>query len=155
MVFLLTSPVFAEGERIPDRYTCEGEDVSPPLLWADPPAGARSFALVCSDPDAPMGVWYHWAIFDLPAATADLPEAFPGAARVGSIRQATNDFRRVGYGGPCPPRGHGEHRYRFELTALSVLVLPLADRCNCWQVENAAARNRIVSANIIGVYSRS
>lgn len=154
MVFLLTSPAFTDGEFIPVRYTCDGENISPPLQWANAPSETKSFILVCSDPDAPVGVWYHWAIFNLPASTTALPEALANKTRVDGACQAINDFRYVGYGGPCPPRGHGVHHYRFELTAASIPALPLDDPCDCRAVEMAAEWYRIASAIIVGTYSR-
>lgn len=155
MTFVLTCPAFTDGERIPGRFTCEGDDVSPPLEWDDPPAEALSFSLVCSDPDAPGKVWYHWAIFDIPVSASGLPEAVPRHPRVGGARQAVSDFRRFGYGGPCPPRGHGDHRYRFELTALTVAALALGERCDCRAVEAATLQYRLGTAILSGTYSRT
>jgi Raf kinase inhibitor-like YbhB/YbcL family protein len=154
MAMTLTSSAFVEGARIPARFTCEGADMSPPLAWSDPPAGARSFALVCSDPDAPVGTWYHWAVFDLPADCRALPEDYPKDPRVGGVRQAVTDFRRTGYGGPCPPKGHGTHHYRFNLMALAVPALDLADRLGCRDVETAAKRHLLAEAMLTGIYSR-
>ena len=114
----ISSPAFAEGEPIPALYTCEGSDISPPLQWSGVPAGASSLALVCDDPDAPMGTWVHWVVYHLPPQARGLPEATPCSESLpdGSL-QGITDFERVGYGGPCPPPG-GAHRYFFKLYAL-------------------------------------
>lgn len=154
MPLTLTSPSFSDGARIPVRHTCEGEDRSPPLTWSGAPATTRSFALVCSDPDAPVGTWYHWAIFDIAADRSSLPEALATEAVLPFARQAINDFKRPGYGGPCPPKGHGTHRYQFRLLALAVAALPLPPRCDARAVERAAAAHVIAEATLCGVYSR-
>ncbi len=121
MAFELTSSAFAHGESIPMRYSCDGEDISPPLTWGDPPAGTQSFALIMDDPDAPMGTWVHWVVYNLPAATRGLPENVPTDAQLpdGSL-QGTNSWGRIGYGGPCPPSG--THRYFFKLYALDTTI---------------------------------
>ncbi len=107
MTLCLQSPAFGEGDPVPMRHSCEGEDVSPALSWRGLPEGCRSLALVCEDPDAPGGIWYHWAIFDIPAETRELADGVPPQDRLGAMRQALNSFHRIGYGGPCPPPGHG------------------------------------------------
>ncbi len=112
----IESPAFRDGERIPERYTCEGADVSPPLAFSVDLPAARSLALVVDDPDAPGGTWVHWLVYNLPALTVALPEAVAAAALPGKARFGTNSWRRVGWGGPCPPSG--THRYRFTLHAL-------------------------------------
>jgi Raf kinase inhibitor-like YbhB/YbcL family protein len=122
MALTLKSSAFGQEQRIPDRYTCEGDDISPPLSWSGAPPRTQSFALVCSDPDAPMKTWYHWAIFDIPATADHLDEGVGSRVRAGGLRQAVNDFGRPGYGGPCPPKGHSEHHYRFHLLALDARV---------------------------------
>jgi len=154
MTFRLSSPEFAADARIPKRFTCEGDDVSPPLQWQGAPPETRSFALLCDDPDAPAGTWHHWALFDMPPDVTRLAAAYPTDPRVGDTRQALNDFRRSGYGGPCPPRGHGTHHYRFRLLALSVAKLDLPKTARCPDVE-AAARSHVVSETVLtGTYSR-
>lgn len=116
--FELRSSAFAAGETIPVTYTCDGPDRSPPLAWREPPAAAKGFALVSEDPDAPGGIWTHWIVYDLPATARELPDGIPTTPGIaGSGRQGTNDFKRVGYGGPCPPHG-APHRYVFRLYAL-------------------------------------
>jgi Raf kinase inhibitor-like YbhB/YbcL family protein len=154
MALILTSPAFSDGARIPARYTCEGEDRSPPLAWSGAPAAALSLALICSDPDAPVGTWYHWVIFDLPAGRTELPEALATDAALPFARQAVNDFKRTGYGGPCPPKGHGTHRYQFRLLALDVAALPMPLRCDARAVEQTAKAHILAEATLTGLYSR-
>ena len=154
MALILSSSAFADGERIPRPYSCEGADMSPPLHWKGAPAGTKGWAMVCSDPDAPMGTWYHWAVFDIPPEMSGLPESYPTDARVGETRQAVTDFGHKGYGGPCPPKGHGEHRYRFVLSALDVDKLPLPAGVECRDVEAAAREHAIMQTVLTGVYSR-
>jgi hypothetical protein len=150
----ITSAAFGPGARVPPRHGCEGADQSPPLTWSEVPKQAKSLALVCSDPDAPAGTWYHWAAFDMPTATTGLPESYQKAARVGKVRQAINDFGKPGYGGPCPPKGHGTHHYHFRLYALDVEKLDLKDGAKCKDVEAAAERHAIAKAELVGTYSR-
>lgn len=152
MTMRLISSAIAENGKIPLRFTCDGADVSPPLAWTGAPSAARSFAIICSDPDAPAGIWFHWAIFDIPARTTDLPERYP--ADNGTARQAINDFHRKGYGGPCPPPGHGRHHYHFKLYAIDVERLDLPPSASCRDVEGEAAVNALAIAELIGVYSR-
>lgn len=154
MALTLTSSAFAHGERIPKRYTCDGEDLSPPLSWSGAPEGTMSFALVCDDPDAPMGTWHHWAAYDIPAEFSELEEGFPADARIGSVHQAFTDFGRTGYGGPCPPKGHGTHHYGFRLFALDVKHLELPAGAKCEDVEKAAAPHVLARAELMGTYSR-
>ena len=113
----LTSGSFEEGGMIPRRHTCDGADVSPPLAWDGVPATAVALALICDDPDAPMGTWVHWVLYDLPPDVAELPEGVPTQEVLDSgARQGRNGSRRIGYAGPCPPSG--THRYYFKLYAL-------------------------------------
>lgn len=154
MTLTLESGAFDSEARIPDRYTCMGDDVSPPLAWSGVPPQTRSFALLCEDPDAPSGTWHHWAVFDIPATQTGLPEAFPKEARSGVIRQAVNDFRRSGYGGPCPPPGHGIHRYRFRLLALDIQTLELGGYAKCDDVARSAEPHVLEETVLIGTYSR-
>jgi Raf kinase inhibitor-like YbhB/YbcL family protein len=119
MAFELTSTAFGNGETIPQKYSCDGPDISPPLQWTDPPAGTKSLALICDDPDAPVGIWVHWVLYGLSADTRELSEDIPKEKMLENGRQGKNDFGRIGYGGPCPPRGPA-HRYFFKLYALDV-----------------------------------
>jgi Raf kinase inhibitor-like YbhB/YbcL family protein len=149
----LVSDAFAHGQTIPRRFTCDGDDLSPPLAWSETPTGTKSFVLLCDDPDAPGGKWHHWAAYNIAASSTALAE---GAGRAGAtdFRQGTNDFSRVGYGGPCPPRGHGPHRYNFRLLALSADHLPLRAAPSCTEVEREARKHVLAEATLIGLYQR-
>jgi len=154
MAFELTSTAFAEGERIPVRYTCEGEDVSPPLMWAEPPAGTQSFLLVVADPDAPGGVFHHWGAYELPGTWRQLAEGYTANRRPAGFRETINDFGQEGYNGPCPPPGHGVHRYHLRLYALGVAALDAPDRPSCPQLMEAARAHVLDVATITGTYVR-
>jgi hypothetical protein len=118
MTIQLTSSAFTEGASIPAKHTCDGQDSSPPLKWSNLPPGARSLALVADDPDAPAGTWVHWVIYNIPSTVTELPEGLPTTETISNgAAQGANDFKRLGYGGPCPPRGN-PHRYFFKLYAL-------------------------------------
>lgn len=151
----LQSSAFADGEEIPREYTCDGANVSPPLGWSGAPAGTKSFALLCDDPDAPAGVWRHWAVYDLSPEVSALPE---GAGRPGPKRgfsQGINDFGRSGYGGPCPPPRHGVHHYRFRLLALSTSTLDVPrEEPSCLDVERAASEALLEETVLVGTYRR-
>lgn len=113
----IKSPAFSEGAMIPSKYTCEGQDVSPPLEIHGVPEQAKSLALISDDPDAPRGTWVHWVLYDWPADRPTIPENVPKIGQLpNGAKQGTNDFRRLGYGGPCPPSG--THRYFFRVYAL-------------------------------------
>jgi hypothetical protein len=117
----IKSKAFEEGGMIPKKYTCDGMDVSPPLMWASVPEGTKSLALICDDPDAPRGTWVHWVIFDIPVETRELPENIPPQRTLANgAKQGINDFRKIGYGGPCPPGG--TNRYYFKLYALDTKI---------------------------------
>jgi Raf kinase inhibitor-like YbhB/YbcL family protein len=117
MPFALKTTAFSAGESIPKKYTCDGSDLSPALTWANAPAGTQSLALIADDPDAPVGTWTHWIAWNIPLQSA-LPESLAKIAALSDgTRQGKNDFRRIGYGGPCPPPGT-PHRYFFKLYAL-------------------------------------
>src|SRR5579885_1072038 len=121
MTLKITSTAFDEGGMIPAKYTCDGENVSPPLAWSGVPEAAKSLALVADDPDAPGGTWTHWVIYQIPATEKGLAEHVPARDTLdGGARQGKNDFKKTGYGGPCPPSG--AHRYFFKLYALDTDV---------------------------------
>ena len=148
----LRSAAFGDGSNIPGRFTCEGEDVSPPLNWGDVPAGTRSLALVCDDPDAPSATWHHWAAYDIPADWTGLTEGIRSDDK--TIHQASNDSHRQGYSGPCPPRGHGPHRYHFRLLALSIENLPVPKHPSSQTVEREARKHMIAEATLVGLFER-
>ncbi len=151
MAFRLTVAGFREGETIPKQHTCEGKDVSPALAWEGAPAGTQSFALIMDDPDAPAGTWNHWLLWDIPAGANSLPEGY----RPGSLgTDGTNDFGKTGYGGPCPPRGHGPHRYYFRLYALDVPQLKLAPRARRAELDKALRGHVLAEAAYMGRYER-
>jgi Raf kinase inhibitor-like YbhB/YbcL family protein len=147
----LVSNAFAEGTAIPRRFTCDGENLSPPLQWSGAPEGSRSFVLLCDDPDAPVGTWHHWAVYDIPPAVTEFAV---NAAQNTRMKQAVNDFRKVGYGGPCPPHGHGPHHYHFRLLALSMEDLPAKANASCRDIEREARKHAIAEAILIGWYER-
>ena len=149
----LTSTAFTEGAAIPAKHTCDATNVSPPLKWSGVPAGARSLALIADDPDAPGGTWVHWVLYDLPPGTAELPEDLAKSQYVaGGAKQGLNDFRHLGYGGPCPPRGK-PHRYFFKLYAL-VVVLDLKPGATKKDVEHAMEKHVLAQAQLMGTYQR-
>jgi Raf kinase inhibitor-like YbhB/YbcL family protein len=149
----LRSAAFADGAAIPRRFTCAGEDISPPFEWSEVPAGTWSFALLCEDPDAPGGTWHHWAAYDLAPTVTGLPlDAGNNAAKL-SFKQAINDFGKPGYGGPCPPPGT-PHHYHFRLLALSVDRLSVAGNSSCVAVESEARKHRLAEATLVGIYRR-
>ena len=156
MSLTLTSPTFVDGGEIPVRYTCEGEDVSPPLAWSAPPAGTRSLALIVDDPDAPdpkapKTTWVHWVLYNLPPAAGSLPEGVGRAALPAGAREGRNDWQRTGYGGPCPPVGR--HRYFFKLHALDA-VLPDLGRATKARLEQAMRGHVLAHAELIGTYEK-
>jgi len=151
VTFTLESPAFAAGATIPKLYTCEGADVSPELRWQDAPAGTRSFALIVDDPDAPGRTFTHWVLFDIPADRTSLPEGLqPGDVGVAG----RNDFGKTGYGGPCPPPGHGPHRYFFTLYALDTETLNLERGASRTEVERAMSGHIVGKAQLMGRYER-
>jgi Raf kinase inhibitor-like YbhB/YbcL family protein len=157
MAFTLRSPSFPPSGSIPAKYTCEGDDLSPPLEWADAPAATKSFALIVDDPDAPdpkapRMTWVHWVLYNLPAGAGALPEAVAPAALPAGTRQGLNDWKRTGYGGPCPPIGR--HRYFHKLYALDA-VLPDLGSATKAQVEQAMKSHVLATAELIGTYQKS
>jgi Raf kinase inhibitor-like YbhB/YbcL family protein len=150
----LTSTAFQEGATIPKQYTGDGKDVSPPLWWSGAPSNTQSFALICDDPDAPRAEpWVHWALFDLPADTHELPEGIAaGKMLPGGAKQGKNDFNKIGYGGPAPPRGK-QHRYYFKLYALDTAV-NLKEGATKQQLEQAMQGHILASGQLMGQYGR-
>ena len=149
----LSSSAFSEGANIPKQYTDDGTNVSPPLRWADPPQETKSFALICDDPDAPRGIWVHWVIFNIPAGQRELEEGVPVQETNSSgAKQGKNDFGRIGYGGPAPPKGK-PHRYFFKLYALSTM-LDLAPGATKDQLIAAMKGHVLAEGQLMGKYGR-
>lgn len=147
MVIQMVSEAFIEGGKIPEKHTCDGEDVSPPLAWTGVPQGAKSLALIMDDPDAPGKGFVHWVLFDIPAATEALPEGAEGKGVPG-----TNNFRQTGYNGPCPPAS-ATHRYFFKLYALDQ-ELKLSPGATKADVESAMQGHILASGQLMGKYGR-
>ena len=148
----VTSSVFKNDGLIPSKYTCDGEDISPPLQWEAVPQGAKSIALICDDPDAPMGTFVHWVLFNLPADTKELAEKVPvDKILPDGASQGITDFGRVGYGGPCPPSG--THRYFFKIYVLDTkLDLPAGARKS--QLLKAMDGHILAQGQLVGKYKR-
>ncbi|MCH6558228.1 MAG: YbhB/YbcL family Raf kinase inhibitor-like protein [Nitrospirae bacterium] len=148
----LKSSAFEAGDLIPAKYTCDGSDVSPPLSWSDAPSGTQSFALISDDPDAPRGTWVHWVAWNIPATSRSLDEGLPKQDSLpNGMKQGTTDFRRVGYGGPCPPSG--THRYFFKLYALDT-SLNLPSSTTKAALEKAMQGHILKQGELMGVYRR-
>jgi len=153
MSLKLTTNAFSPGGTIPKKFTCDGPDVSPAISWSEPPAGTHSFALIMDDPDAPVGTWVHWVLYDLPATAHELAEDVPKREELpNGARQGRNDFRRTGYGGPCPPAGPA-HRYFFKLYALDAKVNLKAGATKA-DVEKAMKGHILAQAELMGRYQR-
>lgn len=153
MAFVLSSKSFPNGGDIPKKFTCDGADVSPELSWTEAPAGTKSFALIADDPDAPVGTWTHWVLYDLPPDTKNLPEGTSKQPELSnSARQGRNDFGKVGYNGPCPPPGK-PHRYFFKLYALDG-KLNLKPGATRQEVERAIGGHTLGKAEWMGRYRR-
>ena len=151
MAFQLFTQAFQEGGPIPRLHTCEGADLSPTLEWSGEPTATRSFALIVDDPDAPGGVWTHWLLCDIPADVHSLAQGFKSGT-VGI--SGANDFGRPGYGGPCPPKGHGVHRYYFKLLAVDVPSLGLKAGARRRDLDRALKGHILAEAVLMGRYER-
>ena len=152
----LASSAFRAGDAIPAMHTCDGSDRSPPLAWSGVPPHTAAFALIVGDPDAPGGTWVHWVLYDLPAGTTALTADVPKVDRppaLGGAAQGRNDFRTVGYGGPCPPPGRAHH-YSFRLYALGT-TLGLAPGATKADLERAMAGRVLGRAELVGTYARA
>ncbi|MFZ5904720.1 MAG: YbhB/YbcL family Raf kinase inhibitor-like protein [Chloroflexota bacterium] len=147
MSFELTSPAFAQGQPIPAKFSCKGADISPALAWTEPPAGTQSFALIMDDPDAPMGTWDHWVLFNIPPETRAFAEDFQPAA---PIVTGKNSWGRSDYGGPCPPSG--THRYFFKLYALDS-ALDLSSSADKKAVLAAMQGHILAQAELMGKFT--
>jgi Raf kinase inhibitor-like YbhB/YbcL family protein len=156
MAFQLTSPSFAPQGEIPAKFTCEGADISPPLAWSGVPPGTKSLALIVDDPDAPdpkapKMTWVHWVLYNLPPAASSLPEGVKKSALPGGTREGQNDWKRAGYGGPCPPIGR--HRYFHKLMALDT-VLPDLGAATKAELEKAMKGHVLAQAELVGTYEK-
>ena len=156
MAFTLTSSVFTANGAIPSRYTCEGQDVSMPLAWSGVPAGTKSLVLIVDDPDAPdpkapKMTWVHWVLYNIPPATSSLAEGIQSSALPAGTREGLNDWKRHGYGGPCPPIGR--HRYFHKLYALDT-VLPAMENPTKTDLEQAMKGHILGKAELVGTYQK-
>lgn len=153
MAWELKSRAFRPGGEIPTRHTCDGPDLSPPLEWSTPPSGTRELVLIVDDPDAPRGTWVHWVLYGIPPERRELPEGIARQEVVPGVgTQGLNDFRQVGYGGPCPPPGPA-HRYFFKLYALGT-ALGLPPRKTKAEVLRALQGHVLAEAELVGRYRR-
>lgn len=155
MALTLTSPAFEQGGTIPKKFTCDGDNLSPPLTWSGVPDGAQSLLLVCDDPDAPGGVFHHWAAFNIPADWTGLGEGYGPETLEEGFRQAINDFGKPGYGGPCPPKGDDPHGYHFRLSALEAPLVSAESSATCTEVITLARPYVIEFVELVGFYGRS
>lgn len=146
MAFILKSSAFHDGEAIPRSFTCDGDSLTPPLAWSDPPPGTLSFALIMDDPDAPGGTFTHWLLYDIPANVSELGRERPG-------KTLRNSFGRNGYGAPCPPPGHGVHRYFFTVHAVDVAALSVRGRTR-EALERELRAHTLSTARLMGHYER-
>ncbi len=156
MSLVLTSSAFTHQGSIPQQYTCQGRDVSPPLSWSGAPDGTKGFVLIVDDPDAPdpaapKRTWVHWVLYDIPSTVSGLPEAVMSAKLPPGTREGTNDWNRTGYGGPCPPVGR--HRYFHKLYALDV-ELPDLGAAPKGEVEKAMEGHVLAKTELIGTYQK-
>ncbi|HIJ72051.1 MAG TPA: YbhB/YbcL family Raf kinase inhibitor-like protein [Planctomycetes bacterium] len=150
----VTSPAFEEGAMIPAEYTADGRDVSPPIVWSSGPEGTKSYVLINDDPDAPMGTWVHWVVYNIPADVTSLDENVPSDKTLPSgAQQGSTDFGRIGYGGPAPPGG--THRYFFKVYALDTVLDDLPTGATKGQVEAAMNGHVLAEGQLMGKYSRS
>jgi Raf kinase inhibitor-like YbhB/YbcL family protein len=152
MPITVTSQAFQNMQPIPPKYTCDGQDISPPIAWKDVPPETKSIVLICDDPDAPVGTWTHWVCYGIPATVDSLPEDVPkkDSLPVGGC-QGINSWLKLGYGGPCPPSG--PHRYFFKVLALDV-AMNLPSGKNRKDIEKAMRGHVIGQGELIGTYQR-
>jgi Raf kinase inhibitor-like YbhB/YbcL family protein len=149
MSFQLTTTAFQNGGVIPKQFACDGPDISPALAWTEPPPGTQTLAVIVDDPDAPAGTWAHWVLYDLPADTRVLAEGVPKDRQLPEgARQGRNDFGKIGYNGPCPPKG-GPHRYFFKLYALD-LKTNLKAGAGKSELERAMKGHILAQAEMVG-----
>lgn len=152
MTLTLTSPAFSHNEEIPSIYTCDGKNISPPLVWSDVPKEAKSLALIVDDPDAPGRTWVHWVLYNLPPESKGFPEGVRAQQLPAGTKEGLNDFRSSGYGGPCPPSG--KHRYFHKLYALDTILPDLGVPAKA-KLEKAMRGHILAEAELVGSYARS
>ena len=153
MAFKISSSSFSAGGDIAKKFTCDGADLSPELSWAGAPPGTQSFTVIADDPDAPVGTWTHWVLYDLPASITSLPEDVSKLEQLpNGARQGRNDFRKIGYGGPCPPPGK-PHRYFFKIYALD-RMLRLKPGASKKDIEHAMQGHVLAQSVIMGTFGR-
>jgi Raf kinase inhibitor-like YbhB/YbcL family protein len=155
----VTSPAFAQADKVPKEYTGEGEDRSPPLTWTGAPAGTREFAIIVQDPDAPVGTWYHWVLYNLPATVTSLPAGVPREAVLNQPvqgRQGRNSWPNinVGYRGPMPPNGHGPHRYYFMVYAVDAHIELAPNLATADALKKKLAGHVLAEGSLLGFYER-
>lgn len=154
MTFQLSSPAFGNEQPIPAKYTADGENLSPPLEWADPPRGTKSFILIAEDPDAPSGTFRHWGLYNISGDRTLLPEGVGHGQKTEDLGMGINDFGEPRYLGPAPPKGHGTHHYHFKLAALDVEALSQAPNLRVADIWKAAEEHMIGQAELVGTYAR-
>jgi Raf kinase inhibitor-like YbhB/YbcL family protein len=154
MSLSLSSPAFTPNQPIPHQFSRDGGNLSPPIEWQGTPRGTRSFALIVEDPDAPRGVFRHWAVYDIPGDAQRLAEGAGSRDQGAAIQMGTNDFGNVQYDGPQPPNGHGTHHYHFRLFALDVQSLDVPADCDAEDVLAAVQDHAIEEAETIGTFER-
>lgn len=151
---IVRSDDFTDGQRLSIDQSCEGKNVSPHLSWDNDITRVKSFSIVCDDPDAPAKTWVHWVIFNIPASTNSLPAAVSTDAQLPSgARQGVTDFGTTGFGGVCPPKGHGTHHYFFKIYALDT-ILDLQSGCSKADLETAMQGHILAMGQLVGTYSR-
>lgn len=153
-MILLTSPDFNPGETIPTRFTCQGADVSPAFRWTEVPEGTREFVMTCTDPDAPGGIFHHWAAWGIPPDWSFLRSGFGPETEAPGFHQAINDFGKPGYGGPCPPKGDPPHSYHFRLSALRERIVSAGPGASCTEIIALARPLEIEFVELVGIYGR-
>ena len=149
----LSSNSYQNEGIIPKKYTCEGENISPHIAWKDFPKNTKSFVLIMDDPDAPMGTFTHWIVYDIPVSITEFPEGLKGVD-TSKFKQGKNDFGKIGYGGPCPPKGHGYHRYYFKVYALDIESLSLGEGVKVGEVEDKMKGHILATGTYMGKFKR-
>ena len=152
MELILKSDAFEEGELIPEKYTCDGDDISPHLKWSQPPKETKSMVIICDDPDAPLGTWVHWVLYGIPPGINEIQEGIPNEREIlGGAKHGINDFRKHGYGGPCPPGG--THRYFFKIYAVDI-DLEIDAGASKEKVLDVIKGHIVAQGELMGRYSR-